>query len=206
MGAASGSAGVGAGGSGANGAARVWGRRLVTLLAWLVTLPVVVIVVGALFPPFRLIAVIGCLFESFFTVHIFLAGLVGVALADWALRLGGRHGAAERRADFLDRASSRRRAWAARHARSNAALRHGGRQEPVPRYLSPGNGGQRGERFVAGRCKRFAVSHGDEHDAASGSLRAGGDDSWRRILGRPAQRRAQLGSLVCGARLHRFRR
>ena len=88
MGASSG--GVGTGVPGANGAARTWGRRLVTLLAWLVTLPVGVIVVGALFPPFRLIAVIGCLFESFFTVHIFLAGLVGVALADWALRLGGR--------------------------------------------------------------------------------------------------------------------
>jgi acetyl esterase/lipase len=88
MGASSG--GVGTGVPGANGAARTWGRRLVTLLAWLVTLPVVVIVVGALFPPFRLIAVIGCLFESFFTLHIFLAGLVGVALADWALRLGGR--------------------------------------------------------------------------------------------------------------------
>lgn len=78
------------GSAGAPGFARNWGRRLVTFVAVVVTLPVVVIVVGALFPPIRLIAVIGCLFESFFTVHVFLAGLVGVALAVWARRLGGR--------------------------------------------------------------------------------------------------------------------
>jgi acetyl esterase len=84
---ASGSVGASAGGS-----ARKWGR-LVTLLAWVVTLPVVVIVVGALFPPARLIAVIGSVLVSFFTLHVFLAGLVGIALAAWALGLGGRHGA-----------------------------------------------------------------------------------------------------------------
>jgi acetyl esterase/lipase len=77
------------GNPGAGGSGRTWGRRLVTLLAVVVTLPVVVIVVGALFPPVRLIAVIGCLFESFFAMHVFLAGLAGIALAVWARRLGG---------------------------------------------------------------------------------------------------------------------
>ena len=72
------------------GFARTWGRRLVTLLAAVVTLLVVVMVVGALFPPTRLIAVIGSVFVSFFTLHVFLAGLVGVALALRARRLGGR--------------------------------------------------------------------------------------------------------------------
>jgi hypothetical protein len=77
------------GNSGAGGFGRTWVRRLVTLLAAVVTLPIVVIVVGALFPPVRLIAVIGCVFESFFTTHVFLAGLAGIALAVWARRLGG---------------------------------------------------------------------------------------------------------------------
>jgi len=77
------------GNAGAGELGRTWGRRLVTFLAVVVTLPVVVIVVGALFPPVRLIAVIGCVFESFFTTHVFLAGLAGIALAVWARRLGG---------------------------------------------------------------------------------------------------------------------
>jgi acetyl esterase len=70
--------------------ARIWRRRLVTLLAWVITLLVAAIVVGALCPPFRLIAVIGTIFTSFFTVHVFLAGWVGILLALWARRLGGR--------------------------------------------------------------------------------------------------------------------
>lgn len=74
----------------ANGSGRTFGRRLVTLLAWVVTLPVVVIVVGVLLHPFRLIAVIGTVFESFFSVHVFIAGWVGILLALWAQRLGGR--------------------------------------------------------------------------------------------------------------------
>jgi acetyl esterase/lipase len=77
---------------GVGGTGRKWGRPVVTLLAALVTLFVVVIVVGALFPPFKLIAVIGTIFESFFTVHVFLAGLVAIALATWARHLGGSTG------------------------------------------------------------------------------------------------------------------
>ena len=88
MNTASGSVGAGAGA--ARAAGRTWGRRLVTLLAWVVTLPVAAIVVGALFPPFRLIAVIGTIFASFFTVHVFIAGWVGILLAMCARRLGGR--------------------------------------------------------------------------------------------------------------------
>lgn len=80
-------------GSGGEASGRKWGRRAVTVLTWVVTLFVVVIVVGALVPPFRLIAVIGTIFESFFTVHVFVAGLVAILLALWARHLGGRTGA-----------------------------------------------------------------------------------------------------------------
>jgi acetyl esterase/lipase len=98
MNAAGGSAGASGGaqervGTGAGGSGQKWGRRLVTLLAAVVTLLVAAIVVGALFPPFKLIAVIGTIFESFFTVHVFLAGLVAIALAAWERALGGRHAA-----------------------------------------------------------------------------------------------------------------
>ncbi len=93
MGDASGQAGMSAGVGGGETSGRKWGRRLVTLLAALKTLFVVVIVVGALFQPFKLLAVIGTVFESFFTVHVFVAGLVAIALAAWARHLGGRTGA-----------------------------------------------------------------------------------------------------------------
>lgn len=73
---------------------RTWGRRLVTVLAAVVTLLVLVIVAGALFAPTRLIAVVGSVFVSFFTLHVVLAGLAGVALALQARRLGGRRAAA----------------------------------------------------------------------------------------------------------------
>ena len=73
---------------------RTWGRRLVTVLAAVVTLLVVVIVVGTLFAPTRLIAAIGSVFTSFFTLHVVLAGLAGIALALQARRLGGRRAAA----------------------------------------------------------------------------------------------------------------
>ena len=76
--------------SASGGFGRTWGRRLVTLVASVVTLLVVVIVVGALFPPARLVAVIGSVFVSFFTLHVVLAGLIGVTLALLARRLGGR--------------------------------------------------------------------------------------------------------------------
>jgi acetyl esterase/lipase len=76
-------------GRASGGFASTWGRRLVTLLAAAVTLLVVVIVVGALFPPARLIAVIGSVFVSLFTLHVVLAGLMGVTLALLARRLGG---------------------------------------------------------------------------------------------------------------------
>jgi acetyl esterase/lipase len=75
--------------SASGGFGRTWGRRLVTMVAAVVTLLVAVIVVGALFPPARLIAVIGSVFVSFFTLHVVLAGLIGVTLALLARRLGG---------------------------------------------------------------------------------------------------------------------
>jgi acetyl esterase/lipase len=71
-----------------DGFARRWGRRLVTLAAVLVTLLTLGIVVGALFPPARLIAAIGTLAESFFALHVLIGGFLGVALSLWAARLG----------------------------------------------------------------------------------------------------------------------
>jgi acetyl esterase/lipase len=71
-----------------NGFARRWVRRLVTLAAVLVTVLTLVIVVGALFAPTRLTATIGTLAESFFTLHVFMAGFVGIVLSLWAARLG----------------------------------------------------------------------------------------------------------------------
>ncbi len=86
----SGQTGV-SGGAGAETTGRKWGRRLVTLLAGLVTLFVFVIVVGALLHTFRIITVIGTIFESFFTLHVFILGLVAIALAQWARSFGTRH-------------------------------------------------------------------------------------------------------------------
>jgi acetyl esterase/lipase len=71
-----------------NGLGRRWALRLVTLLAVVATLPTLVIVVGALFPPTRLIAAIGTLAESFFALHVLIAGFVGLVLSLWAARLG----------------------------------------------------------------------------------------------------------------------
>jgi acetyl esterase len=79
------------GGTGAEPTGRKWARRLVTLLAGLATLFVVVIVVGALFHTFRIITVIGTIFESFFTVHVFILGLIAIALAAWARSYGTHH-------------------------------------------------------------------------------------------------------------------
>jgi acetyl esterase/lipase len=72
----------------ADGYARRWGRRLATVAAALVTVLTLVIVVGALFPPARLVATIATLAESFFALHVLLAGLLGIALSLWAARLG----------------------------------------------------------------------------------------------------------------------
>jgi len=96
MNAASGGAGASGGaqdqvGTGAEPTGRKWGRRLVTLLAGVVTFLVFVIVVGALLHVFRLITVIGTVFESFFTLHVFILGLVAIALAQWARSFGTRH-------------------------------------------------------------------------------------------------------------------
>jgi acetyl esterase len=70
--------------------ARRWARRVVTLLASVTTLLVFVIVLGAIVQSLGWVSVIGTLVESFFTLHIFLAGLVAIGLAFAALSLGGR--------------------------------------------------------------------------------------------------------------------
>ena len=73
-----------------NGAARTWGRRVVTVAAAGVTLLVFAIVAGTLFPSLGWVGAFGTMLESFFSLHIFLLGVIGIALALWALRMGGR--------------------------------------------------------------------------------------------------------------------
>jgi acetyl esterase len=77
-----------------DGAGRRWGRGLVTLVAAILTFLTLMVAVGALFPRRGLLATIGTLAESFFALHVLLAGLVAIGLAMWARRLGGRRGAA----------------------------------------------------------------------------------------------------------------
>src|SRR5580658_3894027 len=73
-------------------AGRAWGRRVVTFLAAVLTLLVAVIVVGVFIPSTNFVSVIGTIFISFFTLHVFLAGLVAILLGLWARSLGGRTG------------------------------------------------------------------------------------------------------------------
>jgi acetyl esterase/lipase len=64
-----------------------WQRWLATALAAVVTLLVFAIVLGALFPSIGWVGAFGTVLESFFSLHIFLAGVIAIALALWALRL-----------------------------------------------------------------------------------------------------------------------
>ena len=77
---------------GAEETARKWWRRLITLKAGLVTLLVFAIVAGVLFPFLGWVTAFGTLLESFFSLHIFLLGVIAIVLALWALRMGGRRG------------------------------------------------------------------------------------------------------------------
>jgi acetyl esterase/lipase len=72
------------------GAGRTWRRRIVTLVAAVATLLVFAIVLGTLFPSLGWVGAFGTMLESFFSLHIFLLGVVAIALALWALRMGGR--------------------------------------------------------------------------------------------------------------------
>jgi acetyl esterase/lipase len=62
---------------------------LITTLAAVVTLVVFAIVLGVLCPFIPWLGAFGTVLESFFSLHIFLAGVIAIALALWALRLGG---------------------------------------------------------------------------------------------------------------------
>jgi hypothetical protein len=167
---------------------------------------------GRTLPPARLIAVIGSVFVSFFTLHVLLAGLVGVMLALLARRLGGHRattiilwlailatvGAAVPLFALvrLARHYSAPISWAAHLRAAAPGLRPTPDQtqlfatvdgkKPIPRRLPPSQ-----------RSDLFPVWDGD-------AGRAGGDDSRRRLLARRAQRRNPMGPLVCGARVHRL--
>jgi acetyl esterase/lipase len=67
---------------------RIRTRRFIAFLAVVVTLPVLLIAVGALFPAIPWIGAIGTLFVSSFSLHVVIAGLVGLLLALWAHSLG----------------------------------------------------------------------------------------------------------------------
>jgi hypothetical protein len=71
---------------------RAWARRLVTLLAAIVTLVTFLIVVGVHFPTIPWVGAIGTLVESFSSLHVVIAAVLGLLLALWARRLGGRGG------------------------------------------------------------------------------------------------------------------
>jgi acetyl esterase/lipase len=64
---------------------------VVTLVAAGVTLLVFAIVAGTLFPSLGWVGAFGTVLESFFSLHIFLLGVIAIALALWALRMGGGH-------------------------------------------------------------------------------------------------------------------
>lgn len=66
-----------------------WQRRVVTALAAVATLLVFAIVLGALCSFIPWLGAFGTILESFFSLHIFLLGVIAIALALWALRLGG---------------------------------------------------------------------------------------------------------------------
>lgn len=72
---------------------RRWTRRLIMSVSVVVTLLVAAIVLGVLFPVIPWVGAIGTLFESFFSLHIVIAGILGFILALWARQLGGRGGA-----------------------------------------------------------------------------------------------------------------
>ena len=86
------STGAGTAAGARESAGRAWGRRVVTFFAAVLTLLVAVIVVGVFIPSTNFVSVIGTIFISFFTLHVFLAGLVAILLGLWARSLGGRTG------------------------------------------------------------------------------------------------------------------
>ncbi len=76
-------------GAGTERSASQWQRRLVTALAAVMTLLVFAIVLGVLCPFIPWLSAFATVLESFFSLHIFLLGAIGIALSLWALRLGG---------------------------------------------------------------------------------------------------------------------
>jgi acetyl esterase/lipase len=71
-----------------------WARRVVTALATVVTVATLLIAVGTLLNGVRWLGAIATLFESIFSEHIVVAGLLGLLLAFAARWLGGRSGPA----------------------------------------------------------------------------------------------------------------
>jgi hypothetical protein len=68
------------------GGPRNVGRGLLTVVAVIWTVIVFLIVTGALFPRLLVLGVIGTLLELFFSLHLVLVGLAGLALALLARR------------------------------------------------------------------------------------------------------------------------
>jgi acetyl esterase/lipase len=72
------------------GFVKIWARRLLTVLAVVPTVAAFLIVVGVLFDRIPWLGVIGTLFESLFSLHIVITGIIGCVLALAARRLGGK--------------------------------------------------------------------------------------------------------------------
>jgi hypothetical protein len=67
--------------------ANLWARRLLTLFAAIWNTAVLLIVAGVLFPQIPRVGTIGTLLESWFSLHIVIAGIIGFLLALGARRL-----------------------------------------------------------------------------------------------------------------------
>jgi acetyl esterase/lipase len=72
----------------APGSARISGRRALTFFALIWTALVSLVVIGALLPHIPAVGAIGTFVESFFSLHIVIAGGIGLVLALVARRLG----------------------------------------------------------------------------------------------------------------------
>lgn len=69
--------------------ANLWARRLLTPFAGIWTAAVFAIVAGALFPRIPLVGTLGTLLESWCSLHLAIAGMIGFFLALLAQRAGG---------------------------------------------------------------------------------------------------------------------
>ena len=188
-------------GGGAERFAPQWQRRVVTALAAVVTLLVFAIVLGALCSFIPWLGVFGTILEFFSSLHIFLLGVIAIAFALWALRLGGQR--ATTVILWLAIASTGC-AMIPIGALAGAAQRAGAPISWVDhlRVSAPGPEAEPNQTLVFATAGAKALYTDiylpGKREALRGGLRAGGDDSRWRIFGRHAQH--GRGSGTAGSR------